>query len=351
MDWRHHPAKTQEWYTKRKNKFTADGLEHIFAREVDRDYAAALQGVIVPKKWLDACVDAHLKIGDPEEWESGKWIAGQDVADGGHDTNALVKRKGWVVKYAEQWGERDTGSTTRRMVNACLDTLPITIYYDSVGVGSGVKAEANRLTDENLMPRGINLVPWSAGAAVQYPGHRVIEDDKGSPRNKDFFANLKAQGWWSLRNRVYRTFKAVTVGEMSPIDEMISFDSKAIGNLLYKLIEEIAQPTAKPNTRMKLEVDKMPEGASSPNLGDACMECCFPLRDRAMDDLSALVTPRLVNGGNSCLNCGSKTVVVLGQGRYQCRSCGHKGDWDTRLSTDDVRDRNHHYPLLRPGGR
>lgn len=362
MDWRHHPAKTQEWYSKRQAKFAADGLEHIFAQEVDRDYAAALQGTIVPKKWLEACVDAHLKIGDPAEWESGMWIGGQDVADGGHDTNAFVKRKGWVVKFAHQWGERDTAVTTRRMLayasgmgvsdvaHAFGPTLPITVYYDCIGVGSGVKAEANRLKDDGKFPEGVILVPWNAGAGVQFPGKNVIPDDKASPKNKDHFANLKAQGWWSLRTRVYRTFKAITEGEMSAIDDMISFDSKAIGPpLLYKLIEEIAQPTAKPDTRMKLVVDKLPDGASSPNLGDACMECCFPLRDRAMDHLSALIHPRLVNAGNSCLQCGAQNVLVRGR-QYQCRSCGHIGDWDEGLH-DEVTRISNNFPMPRSGGR
>jgi phage terminase large subunit len=355
MDWRHHPAKTQQWYNARQAKFEADGLAHIFAQEVDRDYAAALQGTIVPKKWLDACVDAHLKI--PGDWESGAWIAGQDVADGGHDTNAFVARKGWVVKVAQQWGERDTALTTRRMLqyaNECRGDDPMLISYDSVGVGSGVKAEANRLKDDGLFPDGIRLEPWNGGSSVQYPGRNVIEGDKKSPRNKDHYANLKAQGWGSLRTRVYRTYRAVTEGELSPIDDMISFDSKAIGAKLYKLIEEIAQPQQKINTRMKFEVDKVPDGASSPNLGDACMECCFPLMKNQLSNVASAFAPRAVGQArNSCQSCGSGEVVTLAQANtYHCHACGYKGDW-SRVATDDVRDRVAHsnFPSARAWGR
>lgn len=352
MDWRHHPAKTKDWYDTRQAKFESEGLGHIFAQEVDRDYAAALQGTIIPKKWLEACVDAHLKVGDRGDWEEGAWIAGQDVADGGVDTNAFVARKGWVFKSAQQWGERDTAVTTRRMLKHAQELpslvlkLPheklsaharlnvdsgisnVVINYDAVGVGAGLKAEANRLKDDGAMPAGITLVPWHAGGKVQWPGKNIIPDDKASPRNKDYFANLKAQAWWDLRMRVYRTFRAVTVGELLPVHELVSFDSVAIGQWLYKMIEELAQPTAQPDTRMRLVVDKTPDGAKSPNFGDATVMCAFPLSDKGSDGFKSLSRPLLVNAGEACLECGHRPVHELGVGRYQCHACGHIGDRD-----------------------
>jgi hypothetical protein len=115
---------------------------------------------------------------------------------------------------------------------------------------------------------------------------------------------------------------------MSPIEEMVSFDKEAIGRLLYKLIEELAQPTAQPDTRMKLVVDKKPDGAASPNLGDACVECCFPVRDRASDQYRSLSAPVLVSSGEACSNCGARGVRDLNMGRVQCLKCGHIGDRD-----------------------
>lgn len=329
LDWRHHPAKTKEWYDTRQAKFESEGLGHIFAQEVDRDYAAALQGTIIPKKWLEACVDAHLKVGNREEWEEGAWTAALDVADGGVDTNAFTGRKGWVFKKADQWGERDTAFTTRRAINICM-TLDgrVVMYYDMIGVGAGVKAESNRLRDADLLPANLVLVPWSGGFKVQHPGHNIIPGDKNSPRNKDYYANLKAQAWWSFRMRAYKTYRATTEGEMSPVEEMVSFDSVAIGKWLYKLLEELAQPTAQPDTRMKLVVDKTPEGAKSPNFGDSAVMCAFPIRDRGSDDMKSISKPFLVNAGSACLECGHRPVHELGVGRYQCLKCGHIGDRD-----------------------
>jgi len=89
------------------------------------------------------------------------------------------------------------------------------LQYDCVGVGSGIKAETNRLIDEGLMPDNITLVPWNAGAEVLKPDHRIIPGDSNSPKNKDFYANLKAQGWWELRRRFERTYRAVNDPEFT----------------------------------------------------------------------------------------------------------------------------------------
>lgn len=292
LDWRDHPEKSEEWYKRRKRKAEDDGLLHVLAQEVDRDYSAAVEGRIIPSEWLDACVDAHLYLGFSDD---GGSVAGLDVADGGHDTNAFVRRKGVVLNYAEEWGERDPGVTARRAIAGCMDHTPIDLEYDSIGVGAAVKAEANRLKldDEETakLLRKINLVPWNAGAAVLNPRQRVVKFDDGqeddqSPRNEDFYHNLKAQGWWELRMRCYRTYrlvvlkrKAVEAGEewneAFDSSELISFSSKL--KLLHRIKKELAQPTASKSSKMKMLVDKTPDGTKSPNLGDAVMMCYWPL--------------------------------------------------------------------------
>jgi phage terminase large subunit len=63
MDWREHPAKDQAWYDARKRKAEDDGLQHVFAQEVDRNYFAAVEGVIIPAEYVASAIDAHLKLG------------------------------------------------------------------------------------------------------------------------------------------------------------------------------------------------------------------------------------------------------------------------------------------------
>lgn len=290
MDWRDHPAKTQEWYDERRREKESTGLLHVFAQEVERNYLAAVEGTIIPADWVKAAIDAHVRLGLPE---TENWAAGLDVADEGLDRNALVKRNGVVLRAAHEWGERDTGCTARKAVDLCSEHAEIEVQYDCIGVGSGVKAEINRLADEDLMPPGIHFSPWNAGAAVLNPKDRVIPGDADSPLNGDFYANLKAQGWWELRNRFYRTFRAVTAYEAARStaidageefnppaleydpDDLISLDSSL--PLLRQIERELSQPTTSKGAKLKLVVDKTPDGTRSPNLGDAIMMAYFPM--------------------------------------------------------------------------
>lgn len=272
MDWRDHPEYDQAWYDAKRLHHTRQGTPHIFAQEIERNYSAAVEGVIIPAEWVEAAIDAHTKLGIPED---GPWGGGLDVADAGGDTNALVLRKGMVLKRIAEWGERDIGVTTRRALQEVEGLGAINIQYDATSIGSAVKAEHNRLLDEQIMPKGVRLVPWMPGGKVLHPAERVVPDDDDSPRNKDFYTNLKAQGWWELRARFYRTWQAVKEGVKFDPDELISLDPNL--GLLRKAQKELSQATASKGSKMKLVVDKAPEGTRSPNIADAIVMAYWPM--------------------------------------------------------------------------
>lgn len=282
-DWRDHPLKTQDWYDKRKARYEREGMAHIFAQEVDRNYAAAVSNVVIPYNWIEAAVNAHIDI--PYLAEAlpdhlNEWYAGLDVADEGTDRNALTLREWIIWRSVEEWGERDAGITARKAVLACREHKGhIACMYDCIGVGSGVKTEYNRLTtDEGIIDSSeIPFIPWNAGASVADPWERIIPDDNESLQNKDFFDNLKAQAWWSLRTRFYKTFKARTEGAVYPVDELISIDGSI--PLLEQLKKELAQPTVGHSSRLKLLIEKKPDGMRSPNLADSGVMAFFPVSD------------------------------------------------------------------------
>ena len=292
MDWREHPEKDQEWYDARKNHFVSRGMAHVVAREIDRDYAATVEGIIIPYDQLQSCIDAHLELGFDDD---GGYMAGLDVADEGGDMNALTVRKGWVVKSAQEWGERDPGATARRAVGYLRDYLPVELQYDAIGIGTNIKSETNRLRVDGHLPEGLKLIPWNAGAKVLNPNGQVIPKDQDSPKNRDYYSNLKAQGWWELGRRVYRTHQARTEGAEFDFDQLISFDSKSIGSILNKLLKELAQAQIDYDTRSRLKVDKAPDGMKSPNLGDAAVMMCWPWRGPRRSNISFHL-PKIIQG-------------------------------------------------------
>lgn len=275
IDWSDHPEKTQAWYDMQRAKHEREGLLHLFAQEVERNYSAAVQNTVISAEWVRAAFDAHLKYGNPDDW-LGPWSAALDVADDGLDRNALVKRQGLVLRATREWGERDPGVATRNVIAECLVHNGIKVQYDSIGLGVSVKSEYNRLIDDKtITAQQLQMVPWNAGAAVIDPGFNIILGDDKSPMNQDYFHNMKAQAWWSVRTRFYKTWRAITQGINYPVSELISIDSHIENR--HQLEKELAQPTVGQSSTLKMLINKKPEGTRSPNIADALIMAYNPI--------------------------------------------------------------------------
>jgi len=275
MDWRDHPAKTQEWYDQRREKAAREGLGHIFAQEVDRDYSAAVSGVVIPSIWVKSAIDAHVKLGFDD---TGLSLSALDVADGGADKNAHANRKGVILKHVESWSDivEDVGETTKKAISDAQRLGAMELHYDSIGVGAGVKSEANRLIRDGILGKeDIAIVPWNAAAIPLYPERHIIVGDDRTPTNRDFYANLKAQGWWQLRTRFEKTYNFINKGIEYPFDELISIPSDLQG--LHDIVDQLSQPTYKFDGSKRLLVNKSPDGAKSPNEADAVMMVYWPV--------------------------------------------------------------------------
>lgn len=273
MDWSDHPAKSQEWYDERKDKFESEGLGHVFAQEVDRKYDAAVQGTILKLEWVNAAVDADITLG--LELTDRTRVAGLDIADQGLDKNAWAERLGIALEKLEEWRERDPGVSARKAVGLA-EGDPIEVDYDSIGIGAAVKAEINRLKDEELLSDDVRFVSWNAAASPLHPKRHIIEDDDSSPTNEELFQNIKAQGWFMLARRFYKTWQMVNGLATHPVDELIVLRS-SLSNL-STLKKELCQPVMiRSSKTMKQIVDKTPDGTTSPNLADAVMQCYWPI--------------------------------------------------------------------------
>ena len=238
---------------------------------------------MIPSAWVQAAVDAHihLKI-DP----SGVRKAGLDIADEGMDKNALCGRYGILVEYLQFWSGKggDIYETVEKAFTLC-DLLDYrSVDYDADGLGAGVRGDArviNRIRKENRKGN-IQFNPFHGSGSVIDPTgdpfrgiNETKEGDKGRT-NEDFLRNLKAQGWWGLRRRFQLTYRAVIEGLPYNKDDIISISS-AIPDYRM-LITELSQPTFSTDSVGKIIVDKMPDGARSPNLADAVMIAFAPAK-------------------------------------------------------------------------
>lgn len=279
FDWRDNPLKSQEWYDKRRARAEAEGLLHVFAQEVDRDYSGSVARVIIKAEWVRAAVDAHIKLG----WKAdGLKVAGQDVADGGGDKNALAIVHGNILRFCDHWGG-EAPDAAHIAIPACAEFGVHELYYDSVGVGSGFKGGVNSLRERGALPKSLRVQPWQGGASPLDKDDPIIPGDMDSPTNDEQYANLKAQAWFRVRARFYKTYRAVVYGEKFDAGELISIDSRI--PRLHELSMELSQAVHKYNTKGKTMVDKRPEGALSPNLADACVIAYNPTREISIFDV------------------------------------------------------------------
>lgn len=254
--WEQDPRKDQAWYEKKKLELPPT----VVAQELDLDYSASVEGIIIPGEWARACVDAHTRLGITP---SGARSASLDVADAGIDNNAVCGAHGILIETLEMWSGKgsDIFATTEKAFAICDAKGYDTLTYDADGLGAGVKGDARVINEKRAVK--LTVKPFRGSSSVENPKG---EDIKGT-KNEDYFYNHKAQAWWALRMRIERTFRWVVEGKPCDPDEILSISSRCTH--YRQLLVELSQPTYKSNGIGKILVDKAPDGSKSPNLADS----------------------------------------------------------------------------------
>lgn len=240
-----------------------DLYRHIWLGEPVADSELA----IIKPSWIEAAIDAHEKLGFSA---AGRRILGFDVADEGDDANATVLRHGSVVTDMQQWRGQDVIYSADKVYLYAQEQNIDRIVYDNIGVGAGVKAQFRRKNGE------VQTLGFNAGGAVYKPDAKYTDDKK----NRDMFANIKAQAWWMVRDRFYKTWRAVHHGDSYPEDQLISLSS-SLHELEY-LTSELSRPQVDydQNGRVKAESkkDMKKRGIPSPNRADALVMAFAPVQ-------------------------------------------------------------------------
>lgn len=258
--WRDDLRRDEEWYRKKCEEL--DPV--IVAQELDINYAASTEGVLIPSEWVQAAIDSHIKLGiEPTGIRKG----GLDVADEGKDKNAFCGRHGILIEHIEEWSGKgsDIYETVIKAFSICDAYNYRYVDYDSDGLGAGVRGDARVINESRIGNNKIALVPFRGSGEVIKPDEEIM---KGTT-NKNYFTNRKAQAWWALRKRFQDTHRAVVEKMDINPDNIISISSKL--PLLNKLMSELSQPTWSLSNTGKVLVDKKPDGVKSPNLADAVM--------------------------------------------------------------------------------
>lgn len=283
--WRSDPRKDDEWYRKECDKIDNPV---VVAQELDLNYNASAEGVLIPNEWVQAAVDAHIKLGIQP---TGKRLGAMDVADEGRDKNSFSTRHGFLLENVREWSGvgSDIYQSVEKVFGYCDKDNLEEYRFDEDGLGAGVRGDAraiNELRSAASRPM-ILATPFRGSGGVFDPEDEAVRGDNGQNArlNKDFFANAKAQSWWHLRKLFRNTYRAVVEGMDYDPDEIISISSTMKSK--DKLIIELSQPTYSINGVGKISVNKQPDGTKSPNLADSVMINYAPM-DSSLDIWSKL---------------------------------------------------------------
>lgn len=221
--------------------------------------------VVIKRSWLQSAIDAHKTVKPSSGIWTGTKVVGYDVADDGDDKNATSVLDGSVLVDIDEWkgGEDELRESAAKAKSKAEAIGANNIGYDSIGVGAGTGAHLNSL--------GWNKhFKFNAGGAVVDP-----ERNYGTSKikNKDFFANIKAQAWWLLADRFRNTHLAVTKGKEFAAADMISISSECDPKKLDKLIDELSTPKRDFDNQGKVKVESKKDlkkrDVASPNIADS----------------------------------------------------------------------------------
>jgi phage terminase large subunit len=240
--------------------------------------------VIIKYAWVLAAVNADKKLFiEP----SGQRRVGFDVADGGDDKNALVAAHGGHVTHIEEWeGEGDSILKSASKVHRLAVMLKAEIRYDSIGVGASCGAKFGELNETKQTE--VQYQRFVASGKVLNPERFYSEHCE--VKNKDYYANAKAQAWLDIADRLRKTYNAVTIGEHIEPHEVISISPECehIEKLAAELSAPFRQYDALDKVKVESKKDMAKRGIKSPNLADAFIMALCDIDSGPLDILEFL---------------------------------------------------------------
>lgn len=229
--------------------------------------------VVIKRSWVMAAIDAAKVLDIPA---TGRKRIGFDVADSGNDKCATIYAHGFEAQWSDMWkGKEDELLKSCTRVYAEAKVRDSMITYDSIGVGASAGAKFGEL---NALPgeaKRVQYAKFNAGGAVWRPEAIYANTQT---KNKDMFANIKAQAWWLVADRFRNTYNAVRNGHKFDAGELISISSGIA--TMEQLIDELTTPKRDYDNTGKVKVESKKDLAKrevdSPNLADAFIMAFAP---------------------------------------------------------------------------
>lgn len=266
--WKDNPLKNEEWYEYVDDKFDPITI----AQEVDIDYTASVEGVVIPAKWVRSAV--KFEVPDSKVVHAGADVGGGVGLSGAE--SVYIARKGVKTIKIESYRNMDTTDFAHKIAHNASRDNANKLIYDHIGVGAGISGTIRK------MGKGMDfaLIPFRSGSRPTKRKYKDAPDISAKER----FANLRAEMWWSLRERFRITH--IVAQKMKEDDLLLSDALTKTGFISQELISipndnelitQLSQPTMDTTSSglilIESKKDMADRGIKSPDLADALVYC------------------------------------------------------------------------------
>jgi hypothetical protein len=253
--WKDDPRKDETWYEAEKKRL---GDPTIVAQELDIDYSASVEGIMIPAAWVRAAIDLDLP-------PSGNMVAGLDVSEEGDNKTVWTPRCGPRVYMPIAWQGANTTTTAFRSIEECTKHGVVAMFFDRVGVGAGVRGTLASMAREK--------VAWFPINVGEDPTDTYWQDRQRT--SKEIFVNLRAELWGLLRARFEKTYEYVELGIAHNPEDMISIPN------CPQLIVELSLPKKLHTETGKIALESKKamktRGVKSPDYADSLALAFMPM--------------------------------------------------------------------------
>lgn len=270
MNWRDNP-----WHGVLEAERVWD-YEHLSRAEYDHIWEGAfddhVENSIIPAEWFDAAIDAHITLG----WKPlGAKVLAHDPSDKGPDAKGLAYRHGSLVLECCDKEGLDINEGCDWALDYAIENQADVYIWDCDGLGAGLRRQTLKAIAGKKMQhvefRGSKGVDQAKQVYQRVDSHRNYK----AKTNEDTFKNRRAQYYWALRDRFYKTYLAVNNQQYQDPAEMISISSQ-ISNVAA-LRAELCRIPRRPNGSGLIQIMSKEEMArqkppiASPNMADSLM--------------------------------------------------------------------------------
>lgn len=236
----------------------------------------SISNSIIKPEWFDACVDAHIKLGFKPR---GERVVSHDPSDLGSDPKGLADLHGSVLVHVDDNPTGDVNDGADWATDYALSVNADRFLFDGDGLGVTLRRQvATALNGKHTKWEIFKGSQSCVDGHLDYEALPIGVDIRTQTKKiKEVVQLQRSQHYMMLRDRMYKTYRAVVHDEIDSPDKLFSICSDI--PKLKRLRAELCRIPRKDvpggyfQVMPKADMAKLKPKLDSPNMSDCIMMC------------------------------------------------------------------------------